>query len=265
MRSGSRSPRREDENERDMALKMACGGYVEGEGPEMPDWEGAGLPPPGSKGHMTGQMQSQRAFLEQFVKGPPKDLPPAPREFAAGMPLEAARALLLGPVLASRPWLGLPAHLACLSVASRLFAIIKDQEDPCGRLCTSAKACAGSLGERPSASCLFEAANAWQLAASAASGATDSLEAMVRNEPVVCCVLLDDFVAVLEEADTGIEAEEEVGAHCVMVVGGDLSGPQFVVFDPWGAQGGEVAYWTLHDLEKAVPTAWVTLVPSGLA
>jgi hypothetical protein len=24
-----------------------------------------------------------------------------------------------------------------------------------------------------------------------------------------------------------------------MVVGGDLSGPSFVVFDPWGAQGGE--------------------------
>ena len=33
----------------------------------------------------------------------------------------------------------------------------------------------------------------------------------------------------------------QVGAHCVMIVGGDLSGPSFVVFDPWGSQGGEVS------------------------
>jgi len=272
MRSGSRSPRRDaDEEEADEA-------YKEGQGPEVPEWDGAGLPPPsggypGSASSIVEQMQSHKQFLKQFMtKGPPIDTEPAPREFAAGVPLEAAKPLLLGATAAdgSRPeppWAELPAHIACLAAASRLFAVLlpeQAQEGLCEKLCATA-ATSGLAGEKPNASCLFEAAQSWQLAASGASRAIDSLDAMVRNEPVVCCALLDDYVAVLAEEETGFEAEEEVGAHCVMVVGGDISGPSFVVFDPWGSKGGEVSYWTLHDLEKAAPSAWVELVPAGLA
>lgn len=261
-RAGSRSPRRGEDEE------VEAEGYVEGQGPEVPDWDGAGLPPPGGKSHFVGQMRSTASFLEKFMNGPPKDtLEPAPREFYAGIPLEAARGLLLGPADAPRPWLGLPAHVACLAAASRLFDVLLPQqaeEGLCERLCALA-ASAGSMDESPSASCLFEAASSWKLTASAASQATDSLQAMVRGKPVACCVVLDDYVAVLEDAETGEEAEEEVGAHCVMVIGGDLSGPNFVVFDPWGAQGGVVVFWGLHELEKAAPSAWVELVPTDLS
>ena len=31
---------------------------------------------------------------------------------------------------------------------------------------------------------------------------------------------------------TGEETEQEVGAHCIMVVGGNLLGPSYVAFDP---------------------------------
>jgi len=97
MRAGSRSPRRGDEEELDTE---AAQGYVARHDPEVPEWEGAGLPPPSQSGpsSLAGQLRSQRDFLEQFTRQNPLAVPePAPREFAAGLPLEAARALLLRP------------------------------------------------------------------------------------------------------------------------------------------------------------------------
>lgn len=265
-RGGSRSPRRGGDDQE------LVEGYVEGRGHELPDWNVAGLPPPDSRGpsSLVGQLKSQREFLEQFVRqNPLVDHEPAPREFSAGLPLEAARSLLLGPGgdgIAPQPWHGLPAHIACLAAATRLFAALLAQqahEELCGSLCAAA-ASRGVQSEKPDPSCIFEGADAWKLVASAVSQATDSLQTMVRNQPVACCALLEDYVGVLEDRETGEEGEVEVGAHCVMVVGGDLSGPSFVVFDPWGSEGGEVAYWSLHDLQKASPTAWVELAPAQL-
>merc|ERR1719265_2677352 len=177
-------------------------------------------------------MRSHKEFLQQFMKGvPAEELEPAPREFAAGVPLEAARALLLGQEGSEsrQPWQGLPSHVACLAVASRLFAALlpeQGQQGACERLCAAAVSSdAGIDATTPSSAAVFEAAAAWQLSSTAASRPTDSLEAMVRNEPVAVCVPLDDYVAVLENPETGEEVEEEVGKHCIMFVGGDLSVP----------------------------------------
>jgi len=239
----------------------------------------------GSRGGvLAGHLRSQRAFLEQFLRPAPgafeQRLRAAPRELAAGMPLEAARLLLLGgrgpgvgcADVEKPPWCAreseagggdgcFPAHLACVAIALRLFAVLLPGQaelhnGACERLCTSTACLAGS-----SATALFEAAHAARLAVRAVSSGVESLAAMVQNRPVACCVVLEAYVGVLEDPSTGEEFEEEVGLHCVMVLGGDISGPSYVVYDPWGPSGGEVAYWSLHDFDRASPSAWVELTP----
>ncbi|CAK0823262.1 unnamed protein product, partial [Prorocentrum cordatum] len=113
---------------------------------------------------------------------------------------------------------------------------------------------------------VVEAAAGCGLEARAVSSATESLEAMLQNRPTVCCVLLEAYVGVLEDPETGEETEQEVGGHCVMVVGGDLLGPGYVAFDPWGPGDGAVSFWSGHDAERASPLAWVELAtPAGPA
>merc|ERR1712048_1427964 len=93
------------------------------------------------------------------------------------------------------------------------------------------------------------------------ASATASLKVMARNKPAACCVLLDAYVGVIEDPETGEETEQDVGAHCMLVVGGDLTGPRYVVFDPWGLGAGEISYWTAQDIEAAAPLAWIELSP----
>jgi len=88
---------------------------------------------------------------------------------------------------------------------------------------------------------------------------------MVQGRPVACCGLLEDYVGVLDDPETGEEMEEQVGTHCVLILGGDLLGPSYVVFDPWGIGGGQVAYWSGHDVGKAGPAAWIQLAPPAVA
>ncbi|CAE7364212.1 unnamed protein product, partial [Symbiodinium necroappetens] len=82
---------------------------------------------------------------------------------------------------------------------------------------------------------------------------------MVKNRMTACCVLLESYVGVIEDEHTGEELEEEVGSHCVLVVGGDLLGPNYVTFDPWGLRGGEVSLWQSHSMAAASPLGWVQL------
>ncbi|CAK0823260.1 unnamed protein product, partial [Prorocentrum cordatum] len=102
---------------------------------------------------------------------------------------------------------------------------------------------------------VVEAAAGCGLEARAVSSATESLEAMLQNRPTVCCVLLEAYVGVLEDPETGEETEQEVGGHCVMVVGGDLLGPGYVAFDPWGPGDGAVSFWSGHLATPAGPAA----------
>eukprot|EP00439_Symbiodinium_sp_Y106_P039563 s2704_g4.t2 len=81
------------------------------------------------------------------------------------------------------------------------------------------------------------------------------LRDMVKNRMTACCVLLESYVGVIEDDHTGEELEEEVGSHCVLVVGG----PNYVTFDPWGMRGGEVSLWQSHSMAAASPLAWVQL------
>lgn len=239
---------------------------------EVPVWEGAGLPPgKGSYQGFMGQLRTQRAFLEQFLypDPPPQNGPRGPRELAAGMPLEAARALLMRPGPTGLPWQDLPAHLACAAMALRLFALLlpgQVAEDASERFCVQRCSDAASGTEqRPVAEELLESALAAGLSASRVSSAAESLKAMARNCPVVCCGILEDYVAVVADSMSGEETEQEVGQHCIMVVGGDLLGPSFVVFDPWGPKGGEFAYWSGPEADQASPTSWIQLAPTTQA
>mmetsp|Transcript_82274 Transcript_82274/g.156385 ORF Transcript_82274/g.156385 Transcript_82274/m.156385 type:complete len:272 (+) Transcript_82274:81-896(+) len=262
-RPSSRSPR--GEAARSLAMEDAEELQAPLPDPEVPVWEGAGLPPgKGSYEGFMGQLRTQRAFLEQFLypDPPPQNGPRGPRELAAGMPLEAARALLMRPGPTGLPWQELPAHLACVAMALRLFALLlpgQVGEDACELFCkkSHSDAAGGIAAER-----LLEVALAAGLSASRVSSAAESLKAMAKNHPVVCCGILEDYVAVLADPISGEEAEQEVGHHCIMVVGGDLLGASFVVFDPWGPQGGEFVYWSAHEADKASPTAWIQLAPT---
>lgn len=214
-----------------------------------------------------GQLRLQSSYLQQFLqpREPPKGgLPSAPAEFAAGLPLDAAEALLLLGPQGGPPWRGLPAPLACAAAAVRLFARLLPAhfpEDACERLC---QRLAMGAEAAPVGDALAAAALTAGLSARPVNEPVECLQAMVRGKPVGCCAVLEDYVGVLEEAETGEEVEEEVGKHAVLVVGGDLSGPSYVVFDPYGAKGGELLHWSAHDLEKAAPSAWVELSPALL-
>lgn len=239
-----------------------------------------------------GQLSLQRAFLEQVLKS--RERPQlaeqsvsavgpgggggaaagpgaaVPRELAAGLPLEAAQALiLLGPETDGAPWRGLPAEQACLAAALRLFSrLLPGQkppldEDACSRFCAErhAAVAAESSSAAAAAEALEASADAWGFDLARRPSATESLKAMVRNRPTVCCVILEAYVGVVEDPESGEELEHEVGAHCVMVVGGDLLGSTHVAFDPYGLRGGEVAFWSAHGLQRSAPAAWVELSP----
>jgi len=133
------------------------------------------------------------------------------------------------------------------------------EEGTCDELCARLATWGGQAMD--SGATLLEAANACGLVARAVSSPTDSLRAMVSGKLVACCVFLEAYVAVVNDPETGEEVEQDVGAHSVLVVGGDLFSPNYVVFDPWGSRGGHAAYWTGHDATLASPTCWVELAP----
>jgi len=262
---------------------MAAEGEVQEEA--LPEWDGSG--PSLVERSFMGHLNSHKAFLEQVLKTsqPSAVAPgagqPACKEMAAGLPIEAARALvLLGPEPDGGPWRGLPAELACLAAALRLFARLMEgragapDEGDCGRCCAAARGqsdlpaaalallqsdCSSSSDAR--AERLEAAAGAFGFEVRRVASASESLKAMVAGRPVVCCGLLQAYVGVLEDPETGEELEQEVGGHCLMVVGGDLLGPSYVTFDPFGLSCGEVAHWSASNLEAASPVAWVELSP----
>ncbi|CAE7868748.1 unnamed protein product [Symbiodinium sp. KB8] len=240
-RSGSRSPRLQKQVE----VEADHGG---------PD----GLPCD-FKGGFNAQMRMQRDFLAQFLvpeQPHAAKSPNAPREAAAGLPVEAAKVLMLGPGPGRVPWLGLPAGVACVAATLQLFSRLLPgsvAEGMCDELCKQATA-------DPSMPVELDAlATRVGLVSCPVPSAVPSLQDMVKNRMTACCVLLESYVGVIEDEHTGEELEEEVGSHCVLVVGGDLLGPNYVTFDPWGLRGGEVSLWQSHSMAAASPLGWVQL------
>lgn len=214
------------------------------------------------------QLRLQKSFLEPFLRPPPRDPnagPTAPREAAAGLPKEAAEVLIMSQADPTRPvpWLNFPSHLACLAAALRLFGrLIPSQESLAGAselLCQSPPGVAPGQGSGDCAEQLAQLATALELPFRQVAAATESLEVMLRNKPAACFAFLESYVAVAEDSETQEEVEHEVGQHCVLVVGGDLLSPSFVVFDPWGAKGGEVSHWQQHSFDAAKASLWVEL------
>ncbi|CAE7453379.1 unnamed protein product [Symbiodinium necroappetens] len=127
-RSGSRSPRLQKQVE----VEADHGG---------PD----GLPCD-FKGGFNAQMLMQRDFLAQFLvpeQPHAAKSPNAPREAAAGLPVEAAKVLMLGPGPGRVPWLGLPAGVACVAATLQLFSRLLPgsvAEGMCDELCKQATA-----------------------------------------------------------------------------------------------------------------------------
>mmetsp|Transcript_10909 Transcript_10909/g.19450 ORF Transcript_10909/g.19450 Transcript_10909/m.19450 type:complete len:272 (+) Transcript_10909:48-863(+) len=251
-RSGSRSPRREQPEDEDPD--------ADPDGP-APD----GLPQ-NFKGGFSEQMRLQRDFLAQFMRHSPApektQRSSAPKEAAAGLPVEAAQFLLLSPGPGpATPWMGLPPHVACLAATLRLFARLlpgRVSETACDDLCRNFKASGLCASEE-----LLEMVGSWGFDAKPVASAVEPLEAMVKGQPTTCCVFLESYVGVLEDPETHEEMEQEVGNHCVMIVGGDLLGPNYVTFDPWGPTGGEVAMWPDHVVKTAAAVAWVQLNPQA--
>jgi len=255
--------------------------------PEDVEWDGHGPSP--AEGSAMGQFKHQKAFLEQVMKlqteAPPQKTSIA--EAAAGLPLEAAQALiLLGPEtegLVKVPWQGLPYDLSCLAAASRMFSRLVPSlgEAKCSSLCSALRGsdvppaiaevlAAGQSPSSPSGSPLpVDLRHAALETAAVSSGfelqqvssPIESLKAMLKGKPTACCVLLENYIAVVEDPMTGMEDEKEVGASCILIVGGDLLGPSFVAFDPFGESGGEVNYWSMPDLENSKPAAYLQLSP----
>merc|ERR1712008_32472 len=230
--------------------------------------ESEGLGPELSSNWKT-QFSMQKAFLSQFMQPrqqSPQQKTPLP-EMAAGLGLDAAVVLLFaGPKASLWPWAGLPAHLACLAASLRLFCRLlppgrggQMDEGTCDELC--ARLSTLDVQAMDSGAALLAAASACGLVARAVPSPTDSLRAMVSGKLVACCGFLEAYVAVVNDPETGEELEQEVGTHAVLVVGGDLFSPNYVVFDPWGPRGGHAAYWSGHDATLASPTCWVELAP----
>ena len=281
-RSGSRSPRRTDAQEDETELEDA-------EAALGPD----GLPVD-FKGGFSAQMRMQRDFLAGFTRQwqePPNcksSAASAPREAAAGLPVEAAQVLVLsqgpGP---PTPWSGLPSHAACLAATLRLFAeLLRNQvketacDEFCNRFrqksfetaCTSQREelCQAAVDRKPpspfspsSQEALLELADTWGFEARPVPSAIETLDGMVLHRPATCCIFLDAYVGVLEDPDTGEEVEQEVGSHCILILGGDLLGPTYVIFDPWGPSCGEVSLWPHHAVQSASPAAWIELCPKA--
>lgn len=216
---------------------------------------------------MLGQLRLQRAYLEQVLNpGPPPDghCEKAPRELAAGLPPQAAEVLLLCHGHDPAPWRGLGGDAACLVAALLLFDRLvpgRLSPDACERL---SRHFAGARSASGRVEGFLEAAASCGLESHAAACATESLQAMLKNRPAACCALLRSYVGVVEDPDTGEESEQEVGAHCVMVVGGDLLGPSFVTFDPWGLGNGAISFWSLRDMEQAEVLGLVEVAPPPL-
>lgn len=253
-RSGSRSPRRKD---------------IEEDETEIDDAEPALGPdglPANFKGGFSAQMRMQRDFLAGFTRqwqepsDPKSSAASAPREAAAGLPVEAAQFLVLSPGPGpSTPWSGLPSHAACLAATLRLFArLLRNQvsETACDDFCNAYRASNLSAQNQ-----LVELADAWGFEARPVASAIATLDGMVLNRPAACCIFLDSYVGVMEDPDTGEEVEQEVGSHCILILGGDLLGPTYVMFDPWGPTCGEVSLWPHHGVQSASPAAWIELCP----
>ena len=184
--------------------------------------------------------------------GPPTHLP----EAAAGLPLEAAEVLLLQPGPGpARPWCGRSAAVACLAATQRLFARLlpgKVSEGACDEVCQLP-----SEGAELGTAQFMELAQRCGLAAEKVCSPVEVLDEMLKSRLSACCVLLESYVGVLEEA--GEEVEQDVGFHCLLIVGGDLLGPTYVTFDPWGPAAGEVSLWQDHALKSAKPVGYVQL------
>ncbi|CAE8629610.1 unnamed protein product [Polarella glacialis] len=220
-------------------------------------------------------MRTQKDYLMQFMRpgGPSSSSKAsnAPPEASAGLPPEAARVLLLSPGPGpSTPWCGLPAEYACLAATLRLFTRLgcaeQVDETACDRLCSTLagdpiRGGAEGVDRSQRESSFLELAAAWGLDARPVASAIEPLEAMVKGRPTTCCIFLDAYVGVLEDPETGEESEQEVGSRCVLIIGGDLLGPTFVAFDPWGTAGGEVSLWPDHAAQAASPLSWVVLSP----
>lgn len=263
-RSGSRSPRRTDAQEDETELEDA-------EPALGPD----GLPE-NFKGGFSPQMRMQKDFLAGFTRQwqePPNSkssAASAPPEAAAGLPVESAQVLVLSPGPGPpTPWSGLPSHAACLAATLRLFArLLRNQvsETACDDFCNAFRqksletACTSSLSSQEE---LLELADAWGFEARPVPSAIETLDGMVLHRPATCCIFLDAYVGVLEDPDTGEEVEQEVGSHCILILGGDLFGPTYVIFDPWGPACGEVSLWPDHAVKSASPAAWIELCPKA--
>jgi len=261
-RSGSRSPRGK-------RLEEAWPGEEEAPpDPDDPDALGPDGLPQSFKGGFSEQMKTQRDFLAQFMRHSPgkKEQTSAPKEAAAGLPVDAAQFLLLSPGPGpATPWMGLPSHVACLAATLRLFARLlpgRVSETACDELCSNFKADLqlGSDSEQ-----LLEMVGSWGFEAKPVISALEPMQAMVKGRPTACCVFFDAYVGVLEDPETHQESEQEVGSHCAMIVGGDLLGPNYVVFDPWGPAGGEVTTWPDHVLKTSSAVAFVQLSPGAPA
>eukprot|EP00747_Dinoflagellata_sp_TGD_P182359 gnl/TRDRNA2_/TRDRNA2_36584_c0_seq1.p1 gnl/TRDRNA2_/TRDRNA2_36584_c0~~gnl/TRDRNA2_/TRDRNA2_36584_c0_seq1.p1 ORF type:complete len:260 (-),score=49.97 gnl/TRDRNA2_/TRDRNA2_36584_c0_seq1:82-861(-) len=219
------------------------------------------------------RLSVQRAYLEKILEqrppppsGPPRGLAAG---LAAGLSVEITRALLFSTGGAggavAHPWRALAAPFACVAAALRLFSQLmpeKVHECACERYCAVMAEESVNQSLAP-VEALLEAAHAMGLPARSVSSGVESLQAMVRQEPVVCCAVLEGYIGVLEHPETGEEVEHEIGQHCMMVTGGDITGPSYVVFDPWGGPGGggEVTHWRGDDLAHAAVVSWVELAP----
>ena len=170
--------------------------------------------------------------------------------------MEAAEVLLLQPGPGpARPWCGRSAAVACLAATQRLFARLlpgQVSEGACDEVCQLP-----SEGAELGTAQFMELAQRCGLAAEKVCSPVEVLDEMLKSRLSACCVLLESYVGVLEEA--GEEVEQDVGFHCLLIVGGDLLGPTYVTFDPWGPAAGEVSLWQDHALKSAKPVGYVQL------
>eukprot|EP00746_Dinoflagellata_sp_MGD_P166339 gnl/MRDRNA2_/MRDRNA2_96157_c0_seq1.p1 gnl/MRDRNA2_/MRDRNA2_96157_c0~~gnl/MRDRNA2_/MRDRNA2_96157_c0_seq1.p1 ORF type:complete len:269 (+),score=61.13 gnl/MRDRNA2_/MRDRNA2_96157_c0_seq1:76-882(+) len=215
------------------------------------------------------QIKQTRTFLEYALKQQSMEGTGGVSKSGAGLPLEAAGAIL--PLGAREALRGLPADLACVAAAARVLGeLVPDKVAPDAFAQCAAAACtARSMGNPQenvgiSIERVTEEAAAFGIQTRVVSSAQESLVTMTRGEAVVSLIVLEDYVAVHEDAETGEEAEEEVGSHCVVVLGGDLAaGPSFVVFDPHHSGTKSVSFWSSIELSNAHPKAIIELLPGA--
>lgn len=241
--------------------------------PENPEWNGDGVSPLErqfmeglSQQRGMGQLSQQRSYLEQVLEQRPPPEGPVTKELAAGLPMDAAKALVLtGPELGGVPcWNGMPADAACIAASLRVFGRLmpgKLDEQACERFVSSERLSAAHRAGEGTVQALEEMAAAWGMQTRRVPSAAETLKAMVRGRPAACCIVLEGYVGVLEDPESGEELEHEVGGHCLLVVGGDLLGPNYIIFDPYGLRGGEVCFWSEHNVTNAAPVTFVEFIP----